>query len=70
MQKPNLPLVIWAIATLLEHFFAHGRMHTLLSLVAFGALFTWAWLELFSGANYLRRALGLVVLITILYTRI
>ena len=39
-----------------------GMPYALLDTVAFGALFTWAWLELFDGVNYFRRALGLVVL--------
>lgn len=70
VQKPNLPISVWAVSTVLGHFFACGSSHTLLALVAFGALFTWAWLELFSGANYLRRLLGLMVMIAILYSRI
>lgn len=28
-------------------------------LFAFGALFTWAWQELFDGVNYFRQVLGL-----------
>ncbi|HEY9908282.1 MAG TPA: hypothetical protein V6D18_11845 [Thermosynechococcaceae cyanobacterium] len=31
--------------------------------MAFGSLFTWAWLELFQGVNYFRRSLGLIVLL-------
>jgi hypothetical protein len=34
-----------------------------LAAVAYGSLFTWAWLELFQGVNYFRRSLGLLVLV-------
>nr|WP_223805582.1 hypothetical protein [Pseudanabaena sp. UWO310] len=40
-----------------------GKVNSGLSLLAFGALFTWAWLELFDGVNYFRRLLGLLVLL-------
>jgi hypothetical protein len=49
---------------------AHGKLHDFLTLVAFGAIFTWAWLETFSGVNNFRRGLGIVVLIISLYSRL
>lgn len=63
-QMPNPPILVWLAATLLQLIFTSGKLHTGLDLVAFGSLFTWAWQELFQGANYFRRALGLVVLVT------
>lgn len=65
-QMPNLPLMVWLAATLLQLFFASGSLHTGLGALAFGALFTWAWQELFQGVNYFRRALGFVVLLGVL----
>jgi hypothetical protein len=62
-QMPNLPLLVWLAATLLDLLLPSGKLHTGIDLVAFGALFTWAWQELFQGVNYFRRALGLVVLV-------
>ena len=62
-QMPNLPLLVWLAATLLDLLLPSGKLHTGIDLVAFGALFTWAWQELFEGVNYFRRALGLVVLV-------
>jgi hypothetical protein len=41
-----------------------------LDIVANGSLFTWAWLELFQGVNYFRRAIGLGVFIAIIVSRI
>ena len=63
-QKPNLPIIVWLSATLLQFIATNGKIHTGLDLIAFGSLFTWAWLELFQGVNYFRRGLGLVVLVS------
>jgi hypothetical protein len=62
-QPPNLPLLVWIGATLLKVVFTYGSLHSILDIIAFGSLFTWAWQELFEGVNYFRRALGLIVLI-------
>lgn len=62
-QMPNLPLIVWIVTSLLTLIFPSGKINTLLDLVAYGSLFTWAWLELFQGVNYFRRALGIVVLV-------
>ncbi len=69
-QFPNLPLFVWVIATLLVKVVPEGPFTQLLELVAFGAIFTWAWLELFSGSTYIRRLLGLVILSLVVFTRI
>ena len=61
VQAPNLPLVVWLVARLLTWPLS-GLAQKTAQVVAFGALFTWAWLELFQGVNYARRLLGLVVL--------
>ncbi|MBD2770851.1 hypothetical protein [Iningainema tapete] len=68
-QPPNLPIIVWVTATLLKLVFTTGEINTGLDLVAFGSLFTWAWLELFQGVNYFRRALGFVVLIGVILSR-
>jgi hypothetical protein len=62
-QMPNLPLIVWIVTSLLTLVFTSGKINTALDVVATGSLFTWAWLELFQGVNYFRRALGLAVLI-------
>lgn len=69
-QPPNLPLIVWVTASLLKLVFTTGEINTGLDLLAFGSLFTWAWLELFQGVNYFRRALGFVVLIGVMASRI
>ncbi|WP_197985661.1 hypothetical protein [Leptolyngbya sp. Cla-17] len=62
-QMPNLPILVWFAATLLALVLKDGNIHRGLEVVAFGSLFTWAWLELFQGVNYFRRSLGLSVLL-------
>jgi hypothetical protein len=62
-QTPNLPLIVWIVATLLKLVLTNGKISIGLEALAFGCLFTWAWEELFQGVNYFRRALGLTVLI-------
>lgn len=68
-QMPNLPIIVWITASLLKLVFTTGEVNTGLDALAFGSLFTWAWLELFQGVNYFRRALGLGVLIGVMVSR-
>ncbi|MCP6761400.1 MAG: hypothetical protein NHB32_22290 [Fischerella sp. CENA71] len=68
-QMPNLPIIAWFTASLLKLVFTTGEINTGLDVLANGSLFTWAWLELFQGVNYFRRALGLIVLIGIIASR-
>jgi len=69
-QTPNLPLIVWCVASLMQLVFTSGQVHTGLNLLAFGSLFTWAWLELFDGVNYFRRTLGLLVLLSAIASKI
>ncbi|MDZ8108431.1 MAG: hypothetical protein RM338_22785 [Nostoc sp. DedQUE12a] len=69
-QPPNLPLILWAAASLLSLVLTSGKINTVLDVVANGSLFTWAWLELFDGVNYFRRGLGLAVFIVIIASKI
>jgi len=65
-EAPNLPLIAWFTMILLVYPLT-GKVALLATIVARGALFTWAWLELFQGVNYFRRGLGLAVLIYIVW---
>ncbi|WP_341530511.1 hypothetical protein WKK05_15225 [Nostoc sp. UHCC 0302] len=69
-QMPNLPLIVWIVVSILALIFTSGKINTVLDVVANGSLFTWAWLELFQGVNYFRRALGLAVLVAIIVFQI
>jgi hypothetical protein len=65
-QSPNLPIIIWVAATLLKLVFKTGQVKILLDLLAFGSLLYWSFLEITQGANYFRRDLGIIVLITLI----
>ena len=69
-QPPNLPIIVWGVASLLSLIFISGEIKTGLDAVAFGSLFTWAWEELFQGVNYFRRTLGLLVLIGVVASKV
>lgn len=68
-QFPNPPLLLWVLATLVARF-TTDTIHDLAGIIAFGAIFTWAWLEIFDGASWFRRLLGLVVLVGAVLTRL
>jgi hypothetical protein len=70
-QPPNLPLLVWLAATLLKLVpMKSDSISIALDTIALGALFTWAWLELFEGVNYFRRTLGFMVLIGAIASKI
>jgi hypothetical protein len=69
-QPPNLPILVAVTTTLLTLVVPSGTFYTGLDAIAFGSWFTWAWLEIFDGVNYFRRALGLFVLIAIIASRV
>ncbi|MBE9077869.1 hypothetical protein IQ241_11280 [Romeria aff. gracilis LEGE 07310] len=65
-QPPNLPVLVGVAATFLQFVLPSGNIQTAAGLIAFGALFTWAWQELFEGVNYFRRSLGLIGLMSLI----
>jgi len=69
-QFPNPPLVTWVAATVVAKIITDSDLVSLLEVVAFGAIFTWAWLELFQGVTYFRRCLGLLVLLFSVYNQL
>jgi hypothetical protein len=69
-QKPNLPIILWGLASLLQIIFTTGPLNTALNLFATGALLIWAGQELWQGVNYFRRGLGLLVLIGLITSKI
>ncbi len=67
-QPPNAPIIVWFGATIFS-LIIPGEWQLLLQLVdsiGYGALFTWAWLEIFSGLNIFRRFLGVIVMIAVI----
>lgn len=69
-EQPNLPLLVGLIATVLSWVLPYGQLNFIAALISFGALFTWAWLELTDGRSWYRRALGCAVLIWLVLSKI
>lgn len=63
-QRPNWWLLGWALITIVS-LFLNGTLSNILWYVALVVLAIWSLLEIFKGVNYLRRTLGVVVLILI-----
>lgn len=70
IQKPNLPIIVWFLSFLASYLPLRDSLIAFFSLVSFGALFTWAWLEIFSGVNLFRRLLGISVITILLISRL
>ena len=69
-QTPNIPLIAWAVAFALTFVPLPEKWHTLVSYIAFGFLFTWAWLEITQGSSGFRRTLGATVLLWLIVSRL
>ena len=69
-QSPNLPIIVWAGAVVASKLISSGKAHQASVLIAFGAIFTWAWMECFNGVNYFRRAIGFIVLAVSIHSRL
>ena len=70
LEKPNAPLIGWAFFGLISLALPDGSWRRAAQIISFGFLFTWAWLEIHSGRTYLRRVLGVVIMVMIIYNRI
>jgi hypothetical protein len=66
IQKPNLLLISWFVSFLITKLPISAPALNLFSAFSFGAIFVWAWLEIFSGVNIFRKLLGLAVMIYML----
>jgi hypothetical protein len=62
-QMPNIPLITWVVLTFLALLLNRGTLADVLSWIGSAALIIWCLLEIFKGADYFRRALGLLVLV-------
>lgn len=69
-QRPNLPLIVGGVSLILSWILPYGTWNFVAALVAFGALFTWAWLELFEGVTVVRRAIGCAVLLWLVISKL
>ena len=69
-QSPNLPLKVAIAGFVIGLVFDTGRIGVGVDAITFGAFFTWAWLEVFDGVNYLRRLYGFLVLVALVASKV
>lgn len=70
-QTPNLPIIIWFSCVVINKIIPEtSTAHKAFEVIGLGALFTWALLEIFYGANYFRRTLGVAILFMAIYSRV
>lgn len=62
-QRPNVPLAIWIVFTVLSHLLHPGNLRNTSQLISHAAIIVWAGLEVISGVSYFRRTLGAIVLV-------
>lgn len=62
-QWPNVPLYGWLVFKLLSLAVHVATLKHGFDNLSMAFLFVWAYLEITSGVNYFRRALGLIVMI-------
>jgi hypothetical protein len=65
VQMPNIPLAFWIVLQVSTVVLSRGKLHTGLVSLAMAVLFTWAYMEVFTGVNYFRRFLGCLVMASI-----
>lgn len=64
VQRPNAPLLVWGALALIRLVLRpEGGVRTVIEVAAALALAVWALLEVSSGVNPFRRALGAIVLV-------
>lgn len=64
-QRPNALLIAWVVLTLGSLFAPHGIAESVLWWASLAVLAAWSLLEIFRGANYFRRILGIGVLLLV-----
>ncbi len=69
-QKPNAPIIVWALASLVGLHIDGGSLGRALDIIALTSLVYWALLELFFGVNVFRKILGVSVLAALVLIRI
>lgn len=68
-QKPNLPIIVWLVSVVINKFLSGGLVSQVLSSIGTISISVWATLEIISGVNLFRRALGTIVLAFVIYSR-
>lgn len=65
-QFPNLSLIAWALSTFLSRIVIESHIANIFRLIAVVSLLIWSLQELLQGSAIIRRALGAVVITSVL----
>lgn len=65
-QWPNIPIIGWLVCATATRLIGAGAAQHLFAQLSTAFLFTWAYLEISSGASYFRRLLGGIVMLAII----
>jgi hypothetical protein len=65
-QFPNVPLIGWFVCLVVGYLIPSGPLKNGFEHLSGAFLFVWAYLEITQGTTYLRRSLGVAVLLIIL----
>lgn len=66
-QKPNLPIIVWALASLIRLVIDSGNLNRALDIIALTSIIYWALSEVVSGVNLFRKIIGVAVLLIIIF---
>ncbi len=69
-QFPNIPLLGWMGFKLIRYLPMTIPLKNGCIFISTAFLFTWAYLEITSGVNYLRRTIGIIVMASIILSAI
>ncbi len=67
-QKPNILIIIWIVCIVASRF-TSGSILSVFSIIGLISIVLWAILEIFTGVNYFRRLLGLVVITYVIISK-
>jgi hypothetical protein len=70
VQPPNLPIMVWAIANVLQLIFRTEIINTGLETISLIAIVIWSLAEIFQGVTNFRRVLGAIVLIATIVSKL
>jgi hypothetical protein len=65
VQPPNAPLIIFLLAAVISTVVKEGVVHNVAYIIFVLAATVWSYLEISDGANWVRRLMGLVVLLIV-----
>lgn len=65
-QWPNIPIIGWLAFKVLSMLIDSANLKNWFENLSLAFLFTFAYLEITSGASYFRRLLGLVVMVAVI----